>query len=69
MQPLLNGDVVSACRRILADFAVMFCVAKRSALDETHGPDWPLPRYLRHGWELHGLQYYQHQRFVKKQVR
>ena len=28
-------------------------IAKRSALDETHGPDWPLPRDLRHGWELH----------------
>ena len=24
-------------------------LAKRSALDETHGPDWPLPRDLRHG--------------------
>ena len=27
-------------------------IAKRSALDETHGPDWPLPRNLRHGREL-----------------
>ena len=27
-------------------------VAKRSALNETHGPEWPLPRKLRHGWEL-----------------
>ena len=26
--------------------------AKRSALNETHGPEWPLPRKLRHGWEL-----------------
>ena len=32
---------------------VVVVVAKRSALDETHGPDWPLPRDLRHGWELH----------------
>ena len=30
-------------------------VAKRSALNETHGPGWPLPRKLRHSWELrHG---------------
>lgn len=27
-------------------------IAKRSALNETHGPEWPLPRKLRHGWEL-----------------
>ena len=26
-------------------------VAKRSALDETHGPDWLLLCNLRHGWE------------------
>ena len=30
-------------------------VAKRSALNETHGPERPLPRKLRHGWELRSL--------------
>ena len=38
-------------RRVATSGSVL-PVAKRSALNDTHGTEWPLPRKLRHGWEL-----------------
>ena len=49
---LMNIDREAPVKRSRFSWSRPIDIAKRSALSETHGPGWPLPCKLRHGWEL-----------------